>query len=185
MARNDTTAPVEELSDRQLRNAIKKANQTVAAIDGLDPAEVVRSGQAEQTLARYEAAITTAEDAGEELRQRRHRSLPDRLRLGKALRDAKHEPHPAKAWLEEARRFSVPELAGETLVADRLTDDDTTELQTLVKKKRRIAVDVEHAEPLTADETAAWERILGTAAGDQTCLSANAGRRRPTRSSAS
>ena len=162
--RHDET-PVEELSDRQLRNALKKANQTIAAIDRLTPAEVVRSGQAE-TLARYEAAVTTAEDAGEELRQRRHRSLPDRLRLDKALRDAKHEPHPAVRWLEAARRFSAPELQGETLVADRLSEDDAAELETLVKRKREI-VDDEHAEPLTADETATWERLLGMAAGDE------------------
>ena len=132
----------------------------------MDPSEAVRSGQADATLAQYAAAIQTANEAEEELRRRRHKSLPERLRFGKALRDAKHEPHPAKAWLEEARRYSAPELAGETLVADRLTEEDATELETLVKRKRKIAFD-EQAEPLTADETASWERILGKAAGDE------------------
>ncbi len=54
---------------------------------------------------------------------------------------------------------------GETLVAANLTEDDATVLETLVKRRRRIASD-EHAEPLTDDEKREWERILGTAAGD-------------------
>ncbi len=39
-------------------------------------------------------------------------------------------------------------------------------MERIIKKKRKIASDVEHAEPLTDDETASWERILGKAAGD-------------------
>jgi hypothetical protein len=51
------------------------------------------------------------------------------------------------------------------LVATRLTDDDAVELEALVKRKREILTE-EGAEPLSDDETATWERLLGKAAGD-------------------
>ena len=75
------------------------------------------------------------------------------------------DAHSAR-WLDEARRYSVPELAGETLVADRLTEEDTVALERIVKRRRDIASD-EHAEPLSGDEKGELEASLGKAAGDE------------------
>jgi hypothetical protein len=136
-----TTRPIEELSDRDLKTALKKASRTIAEIEGADAGDVVRSGKADQTLARLEAAIGLAQEAEAELARRDHRTIIERLPLAKQLRDAARKPHPAARWLDAARRFSAPELQGETLVADRLSEDDARELETIVKRKREIASD--------------------------------------------
>ena len=60
--RNDARA-VEDLSDRELRDRVTRAERTIAEIDRIDPAEAVRSGKADQTLARYETAIETVVEA--------------------------------------------------------------------------------------------------------------------------
>jgi hypothetical protein len=78
----------------------------------------------------------------------------------------KRKPPAALPLLRQAQRFSVPELAGETLVADRVTDDDVGRLKTLLDHKQEIASDP-HAASLTPGEGADWERILGKAAGDE------------------
>ena len=67
----------------------------------------------------------------------------------------------------------MPELKGETLVADRLTEEDAAELERIIKKKRELVND-DRAEALTEAETAIWERLLGKAAGDENMF----GRRR-------
>ena len=166
MHARDNSPLVEELTDRELRDTVKRANRTIREIERSDNREILRSGKADETLARFEAAIVQVEEAERELASRDHRSLPERLRLGRALRDATRKPHPASQWLDAARRFSAPELRGETLVADRLTEEDAAALETLVKRKREIA-NAEHADPLSEDEVAAWEKLLGKAAGDE------------------
>ena len=116
------------------------------------------------TLAQYADAIQTVEDTDEDLRRRRHRSLPERLRLGKALRDAKHEPHPATRWLEEARRYprrnwrarpSSPP-ASPTTTPPNCRRSSRSGGGSRPSRARR-AVD--------GRREAAWERIIGTAAG--------------------
>ena len=131
--RNDARA-VEDLSDRELRDRVTRAERTIAEIDRIDPAEAVRSGKADQTLARYETAIETVVEAEAMLAERRaeheHRSLPERLRLRRALERGARQEHPAMRWLDSARRFAPAELRGETLVADRLSADDAKALET-------------------------------------------------------
>jgi hypothetical protein len=129
------------------------------------PAEAVRSGKALESIASGEQALATAHAAEAELARRDHRTIIERLPLARQLRDAKRQAHPATRWLDAARRYSAPELVGERLVADRLTEEDARELETLVKRKGEILT-VEGVEPLTDDETAAWERLMGLAAGD-------------------
>ncbi len=157
--------PVGELSDKELRRTAERASQTIAEIEAADPSEVVRSGQADEVLSRLEHAIDTVELAEEELAGRRHRSLPERLGFARALERGKRQVHPAAKWLDVARRYSAPELRGETLVASQLSDDDAAELEKLVRRKREIVND-EHAPPFTDDEKRHWESLLGRAAGD-------------------
>jgi hypothetical protein len=92
--------------------------------------------------------------------------LPDRLRAAKLLREGRRQAHPAARWLDAARRYSAPELQGETLVASRLSEEDAAALEALVRHKRQIVTE-EGAAALTNEETAAWERLLGKAAGDE------------------
>jgi hypothetical protein len=56
--------PVDELSDRDVRERLKRANGTIAEIDAADAREVVRAGKADETLARLGAAIDTVQEAG-------------------------------------------------------------------------------------------------------------------------
>ena len=132
----------------------------------MDPAEVVRAGQADETLARHEAAIDTVQEAQAELAERAHHSLPERLLRRRTLERGRREPHPAQRWLEAARRYSAPELRGRDIGRRPAHRGGRRELETLVKRKRQIVND-EHAEPLTEAETATWERLLGKAAGDE------------------
>jgi hypothetical protein len=69
-----TRKPLDELSDRELRERLKRANGTIAEIDAADAREVVRSGRADETLARLEAAIDTVQEAEQELRHHRRAS---------------------------------------------------------------------------------------------------------------
>lgn len=98
--------------------------------------------------------------------EREHQALPGQLRLGRMLADSARKQPPATRWLREAQKFSNPELVGERLVADRLSEDDSVALERLVKRKREILGD-EHADPLTDDEKGEWEALLGKAAGDE------------------
>jgi hypothetical protein len=161
------TLPLAELSDRQLRNTLKQTNATLDKILGDRPSsEEIRSGRAAESIARGERALEQTQALERELAQREQRGLIARLPLARQLRDAARGPHPASRWLNGARRYSAPELVGETLVADRLTDEDARELETLVRRKGDI-VTQEGAEALTEAEVATWERLLGKAAGDE------------------
>jgi hypothetical protein len=84
----------------------------------------------------------------------------------KMMRDSERRQHPALRWLDAAKRYSAPELQGERLVADRLSEDEAAELKQLVQRRRAL-IDDPDASPLTEAETAAWERLLGKAAGDE------------------
>ena len=84
----------------------------------------------------------------------------------KSLRDAARKPHPGAKWLEAATRYSAPELEGERLRANLLDEEDAAALEKLVRRRRQLAT-AEPPEALTDDETAAWEQILGKAAGDE------------------
>ena len=125
-----------------------------------------------------EAAVATAEAAGEEIGRRDHRAFIERAPLVRQLRDAARKEPPSLKWLREAQRFSHPELNDETLVATRLTDDDAVELEALVRRRRRLVSEPE-TEPLTADETASWERLLGKATGDERLFERESERRPP------
>jgi hypothetical protein len=165
MARS-TDRLIEGLSDKELRAQLQRANADLDTIERADPAQVLRTGQADKMLERGEQALAEAQLAELLLRERQHRAVPGRLRLGRMLADSARKQPPATRWLREAQKFSAPELVGETLVADRLTEVDATELERIVKKKREILGD-EHAEPLTDAEKGEWERLLGKAAGDE------------------
>jgi hypothetical protein len=158
--------PVQELTDRELRERLERGIAVLNEVESSDPADMVRRGRADHVLARGEAALVQVEEASAELRAREDRSLIERLPRMKMMRDAERREHPALRWLEAAKRYSAPEMQGERLVADRLTEDDAAQLKQLVQRRRAL-VDDPDASPLSEAETAAWERLLGRAAGDE------------------
>jgi hypothetical protein len=163
---NKEAVEVAELSDRELKRRIRESESALDEFEKADSAEIARTRKGDETLARAERTLETLEEAQAERKRRDQRDWLEKLPLGRALRDGRRQPPPTAKWLEQARRFSAPELRGERLDPTRLTEDDAAELERIIKKKREIVND-ERAEPLTEAETATWERLLGKAAGDE------------------
>ena len=99
-----------------------------------------------------------------ELRAREHQAFVDHMPAQRAFRDEqaardvrKKELKPLLSALNFVVARKHPELAGQKLVAERLSEADAGTLVKLVKKARAIAHE-EDAEPLTAQETAEYER---------------------------
>jgi len=91
--------------------------------------------------------------------------IVERLPMARSLREAKRAPHPARKVPRSVTRFSHPELAGETLVPERLTPEEAAELDKLVKRKLAVAFE-EGAEPLSVAEGERYEMLVGQAAGN-------------------
>ena len=132
MHARDDSPLVEELSDRELRKRAERAAKTIREIERSDNREILRSGKADETLARYEAAIDQADEVRQELRSREHHEIGRRLPLLKQLRDSKRQQHPALTPLQHATKMSFPELKDARLVADRLSPEQADELSELL-----------------------------------------------------
>jgi hypothetical protein len=157
--------PLEELSDRALKQQVRRAEQTLRVIDAADAAELARLRKTDEYIARGEQAVETVETARAELKRRATLSTIERMPLVRQLRDSTRREHPATKALRSVTRFSHRELIGERLDAARLNPEEASELDALVTRRLKVAFE-EKVEPLTDQETAAYERLVGKAAGN-------------------
>jgi hypothetical protein len=163
--------PIEELTDRALRDRLRRAERTLAEAASADARELARWRKTESTLRKAEAAVRTRDEARAELARRaeqdeRAERQTFRLRLrglGHPRDRVKAGPHPGAAALRAVARLGHPELDGASLRAANLTTEEGAELAGLVKKMRNAS---EEREQLSATERGRYESLLGKAAGN-------------------
>ena len=163
----------EELSDKALRQRIRDNERVLDEIERADPAEVVRAGKADESIERAEAALARGPGGGGGAAERAHHSLPaGSCGAGHWSAGGGSRTPPRSGWRGPAAILGA-RTRGRDAGRRPAHRGGRRALETLVKRKRNIASD-EHAEPLTEAETAEWERLLGKAAGDETCSSGSA-----------
>jgi len=152
----------EQLSDKALRQRIRERERVLDEIQRADAAEVVRAGLADSNIARGEQALAELRQAEQELREREHHSLPERLLRSRTLERGKRKPHPASGVLRAAAKMSFPELRNARLVPERLDAKQAAELEDLLKKRRSLA----KGEALERPDVDRIELLLGLAASE-------------------
>lgn len=146
--------PLAEMSDRQLRKRMADAQRALDALPDRPPL-----GQIESLLAQADKAAAYGRAARDELARRARREEDARmapLRRGQLLGKRSGT---LKA-LDVVAQCGDSELQGETLVADRLTDDEAQELVLLARRRR-------NGDTLSDADVAAFEQLAGRAAGDE------------------
>jgi hypothetical protein len=156
-------APVEQLSDKQLRDQANRAARKLKELDSADPSEIVRSGKVDATIAQMENAISMRDAAQSEIRKREFQEAVNDIPRARTLRAMlPRGERKAKVVLDKVAQLGHPELQGETLVAANLSDEEGDELAALLKGLRM------GIEPLTTEETKRYEQLAGKAAGNET-----------------
>ena len=158
-----TTKPLGELSERSLRQVIRKTEAEIAALPENPAPEDARRllGEVQKVRRRQDAAeheLQRRAELQQAHNERTARQGPLRRRVARAsaLGD-----HPASwALFAAGTTLALPELQGEQVVASRLTGEEGRELGALVS--RRI-----DGETLGDEETRMLETYIARAAGDE------------------
>lgn len=163
MLKTRKSKSVEKLSDRQLEREIRTADRVIAGL----PDTPADGSEAARLLPVLKGASHARQAAAAELARREHertqaeqeqRLAPLRHAVERAKRQAGRSVQ--LRALDEVARFSHRELAGVTLVADKLTTEEGEELLRLAVRR------ADGEKPLDADQLARYETLVGRAAGD-------------------
>jgi hypothetical protein len=155
--------PVTELSDKQLERQVRDADRVLARL----PDRAPDGREAARLLPVLERASQTRQAATDELARREHertraeqeeRLAPLRRAQQRAARQAGRSVQ--LRALDEVAPLAYPEIAGMTLVATRLTVEEGENLLRLARRR------IDGEEPLSEDEIATYETLVGRAAGD-------------------
>ena len=175
-----TVKPLEDLSDKALRERLARGEQVLAELEGADARDVVRAGKADENLEQMRSTIASLGAVEAELARRgaesgreRVRSLLEAAPLRRRWRDEADERKALQertGVLSNVLRFGHPELAGERLDPERLGAEQVASLKTPMTRKLALGFGDDVA-PLTEDETAEYERLVGIAAGDEDLFS--------------
>ena len=99
---------LEELSDKELREHVKRANGELDKLLASDVREAVRAGKADENIERGDDLLASVEQAELLLREREHEALPGRLRLARQLRDSARKEPPAARWCAKPEGSATP-----------------------------------------------------------------------------